>query len=50
MYINVALHYLRPKQALYARETFLEIVREVVDAIDLDLEPDPCQVCVLNYW
>lgn len=44
MYINIALQYLRPKQTMYARDTFTDIVREVIDAADLDLESDPSQV------
>lgn len=41
MYINIAVHYVRPKQITYARDTFQGIIREVVNAEDLDLEADP---------
>lgn len=41
MYINIAVHYVRPKQITYAREAFQAIIREVVDSDDLDLEADP---------
>ncbi|KAF5388019.1 hypothetical protein D9615_000397 [Tricholomella constricta] len=41
MYINIAVHYVRPKQITYAREAFQTIIREVVSAEDLDLEADP---------
>jgi Ras GTPase-activating-like protein IQGAP2/3 len=45
MYINVAVHYVRPKQIVYVRDTLQAIIREVVDSKDLDLEVDPSQVC-----
>jgi hypothetical protein len=45
MYINIAVHYVRPKQITYAREAFQGIIREVVDSDDLDLEVDPSVVC-----
>jgi hypothetical protein len=45
MYINIAVHYVRPKQITYARESFQAIIREVVDSDDLDLEADPSMVC-----
>ncbi|KAF9462631.1 ras GTPase-activating protein [Collybia nuda] len=41
IYINIAIHYARPKQRTYAREAFQTIIREVVDAKELDLEADP---------
>ncbi|EIW76096.1 hypothetical protein CONPUDRAFT_64414 [Coniophora puteana RWD-64-598 SS2] len=41
MYINIAVHYVRPKQVTYVRETLQAIMRELVDAVDLDLEADP---------
>ena len=41
MYINIAVQYLRPKQVTYVRETLQAIVRELVEASDLDLESDP---------
>ena len=47
MYINVAVHYVRPKQVAYVRETLQAIIREVVQSQDLDLEVDPSLVL---YW
>lgn len=44
MYINIAVHYVRPKQMTYAREAFQTIIREVVNSKDLDLEADPSVV------
>lgn len=44
MYINIALHYARPKQASYVRETFQAHVRDMTAKVDLDLEADPCQI------
>ncbi|KAF8559125.1 ras GTPase-activating protein [Imleria badia] len=41
MYINIAVQYLRPKQVTYVRDTLQAIVRELVEAADLDLESDP---------
>lgn len=44
MYINIAVHYVRPKQMAYARDAFQAVIREVVDSDDLDLEADPSMV------
>ena len=44
VYINVALHYIRPKQTVHIRETLQPLVRDVVTTEDLDLEVDPKQV------
>ncbi|KAF9221951.1 ras GTPase-activating protein [Gyrodon lividus] len=41
MYISIAVQYLRPKQVTYVRETLQAIVRELIEAVDLDLESDP---------
>ncbi|KAI0775938.1 hypothetical protein BD413DRAFT_469824 [Trametes elegans] len=43
-FINVAVHYLRPKQTAYIRETLQGVIREAVNAEDLDLETDPCVI------
>jgi Ras GTPase-activating-like protein IQGAP2/3 len=48
MYINIAVHYVRPKQMTYAREALQVIIREVVESNDLDLEADPCVVCTVT--
>lgn len=47
-FINVAVHYLRPKQTPFIRETLQGVVREVINADDLDLETDPCVVSWLG--
>ena len=44
MYINVAMHYLRPKQVPYIRETLQGVITDVVTSDDLDLETDPSAV------
>jgi Ras GTPase-activating-like protein IQGAP2/3 len=44
MYINIADRYVHPRQVPYVREAFQAIIREVVDAEDLDLEADPTVV------
>jgi Ras GTPase-activating-like protein IQGAP2/3 len=44
MYINIALHYIRPKQTIHVRETLQPLIRDVIDTEDLDLEADPKQV------
>ncbi|KAA1466483.1 hypothetical protein DENSPDRAFT_811527 [Dentipellis sp. KUC8613] len=41
MYINIAVHYIHPKQTTHLREALQSVIREVVDAEDLDLEADP---------
>ncbi|KAF9075841.1 hypothetical protein BDP27DRAFT_1415005 [Rhodocollybia butyracea] len=41
MYINIAVHYVRPKQIAYARETFQTLIRQIVEDDDLDFEVDP---------
>ncbi|TFK87060.1 hypothetical protein K466DRAFT_576027 [Polyporus arcularius HHB13444] len=43
-FINVAVHYLRPKQTAYIRDTLQGVIREVIKADDLDLETDPCVI------
>ncbi|KAG6810418.1 hypothetical protein H0H92_011957 [Tricholoma furcatifolium] len=44
MYINIAVHYARPKQNTYARDAFQTIIREMVSSEDLDLEADPSAI------
>lgn len=46
VYINIALHYIRPKQTIHVRETLQPLIRDVVATDDLDLEVDPKQVAV----
>lgn len=50
MYINIAVHYVRPKQVAYVRETLQSIIREVVHSEDLDLEADPSLVLYSNIY
>jgi len=45
MFINIAVHYVRPKQIKYTREAFQAIIHEVINSEDLDLEADPSAVC-----
>jgi Ras GTPase-activating-like protein IQGAP2/3 len=47
MYINIAVQYVRPRQVTYIRETLQGIIRELLEAVDLDLEPDPTVVSIL---
>lgn len=44
MYINIAVHYIRPKQTTHVRESLQNIIRELIDAEELDLEVDPTRV------
>lgn len=44
MYINVAVLYIRPKQAAYVREALQTVMREVTEQDNLDLESDPAVV------
>ncbi|KAJ3757022.1 ras GTPase-activating protein [Lentinula raphanica] len=41
MYINIAVHYVRPKQITYVRDTFQNLIRQIVEDDDLDFEVDP---------
>ncbi|KAL4081851.1 hypothetical protein V8B97DRAFT_1925744 [Scleroderma yunnanense] len=41
MYLSIAVQYLRPRQVSYVRETLQSIMRELIEAVDLDLESDP---------
>jgi hypothetical protein len=44
MYINIAVHYVRPKQITYVRDALQAVICEVVSSDDLDLEADPSLV------
>lgn len=44
MYMNIAVHYVRPKQMTYVRETFQSLIKEVINSADLDLEVDPSKI------
>jgi len=46
MYINVALRYVRPKQAVYVRDALQDLIREIVEDDQLDLETNPAEVCL----
>lgn len=48
MYLNIAVHYVRPKQIAYARDSFQAVVREMLESEDLDLEADPCLVSTVE--
>lgn len=41
IYINIAVHYIRPRQVTYVKDAYQSIIREVIDSADLDLEVDP---------
>jgi Ras GTPase-activating-like protein IQGAP2/3 len=47
LYINIAVHYIRPNQMFYAREALQAIIRDVIQSDDLDLEADPSLVCLV---
>ena len=47
MYINIALHYIRPKQTVHVRETLQSLIRDIIATEDLDLEADPKHVIAL---
>jgi len=47
MYINIAVHYVRPNQIAYARDTLQAVIQDVISSDDLDLEADPSLVCLL---
>lgn len=49
VYINVALHYIRPKQTTHVRETLQPLIRDVIGATDLDLEVDPTLVSCIDF-
>lgn len=44
IFIDIAVHYLRPKQVVFIKETVQYVMREVIHQDDLDLETDPCVV------
>ncbi|KAF8639888.1 hypothetical protein AX17_001140 [Amanita inopinata Kibby_2008] len=44
MYINIAVHYVRPKQIAYVREAFQALIKEVINSEELDLEADPSKI------
>jgi hypothetical protein len=48
MYINIAIHYIRPNQMTYARDALQAVIRDVINSDDLDLEADPSLVSVLG--
>ena len=50
MYINIAVHYIRPKQTTHVRESLQNIIRELIDAEELDLEVDPTRVSNMLYF
>ncbi|KAG7096970.1 hypothetical protein E1B28_004367 [Marasmius oreades] len=44
MYINVAVHYVRPKQISYVKDAFQAIILKVIETPELDLEVDPVAI------
>lgn len=44
MYLAVAVHYIKPKQIAYIRDTLKAVILEVIAMDDLDLETDPVAV------
>ncbi|KAF5393827.1 hypothetical protein D9757_000036 [Collybiopsis confluens] len=44
MYINIAVHYVRPKQIAYVRDTFQTLIRQIAEDDDLDFEVDPTAI------
>ncbi|KAJ8482250.1 hypothetical protein ONZ45_g15020 [Pleurotus djamor] len=40
-YINIALHYMRSKHAVYVRDALKTVIQDVIQTDDLDLEADP---------
>jgi Ras GTPase-activating-like protein IQGAP2/3 len=48
VYINIALHYIRPKQTVHIRETLQPLIRDILATDDLDLEVDPKQVATCH--
>jgi Ras GTPase-activating-like protein IQGAP2/3 len=53
IYINIAVHYIRPRQVTYVKDAYQSIIREVIDSADLDLEVDPSvvslqSICIIS--
>ncbi|KAF8913880.1 hypothetical protein CPB84DRAFT_1699194 [Gymnopilus junonius] len=44
MYMNIAAQYVRPRQGIYVRDAFRIVIRELIEADDLDLEADPSAI------
>ncbi|KAG9101701.1 hypothetical protein FS749_004510 [Ceratobasidium sp. UAMH 11750] len=44
MYLAIAVHYIKPKQIAYIRDTLKPIILEVISMEDLDLETDPVAI------
>ncbi len=44
IFLNIAVQYLRPKLAVYAKDTLQEIIKDLITAKDDDLEVDPILV------
>lgn len=52
MYMNIAAHYVRPRQVTYVRDALQDTIRELLNVDDLDLEVDPTAVspCFCLAW
>ncbi|KAG9120291.1 hypothetical protein FRC07_004278, partial [Ceratobasidium sp. 392] len=44
MYLAIAVHYIKPKQIAYIRDTLKPIILEVISMDELDLETDPVAI------
>ncbi|KAG2086958.1 uncharacterized protein F5147DRAFT_562202, partial [Suillus discolor] len=41
MYINIAMQYVHPRQITYIHKMLQGVICELLDTVDLDIEPDP---------
>ena len=49
LFIGLVVHYVRPKQTAYVRETLQGVICELVEAGDeINLEADPSNVSLAN--
>lgn len=44
MFMNIAVQYIRPKLAIYAKDTLQTIIRELIADEELNLEVNPVTV------
>lgn len=51
LYMGVAIHYVRPKQVVYVRETLQSIIKDLVgEGDEINLETNPSVVRIMNKW
>ena len=49
--MGVAIHYVRPKQVVYVRETLQSIIKDLVgEGEEINLETNPSVVRIMNKW